>query len=108
MMRTCHLIGCAFQRLAWCMTLVGCTLWAQDSAYGEVLVGMSTPLSGPNAAYGHGLAQGVRAAMASFNEQGDGARIQLLLLDDAGQPEKAIVRISANVTGHFGHRDRRR
>ncbi len=54
---------------------------------------MSTPLTGPQAAWGQGLAQGVKAALQRLNAQGgvEGRPVELLLLDDGGQPARTLA-----------------
>jgi ABC-type branched-subunit amino acid transport system substrate-binding protein/predicted MFS family arabinose efflux permease len=55
-------------------------------------VGVSTPLSGPNAAYGNGLAQGVRLGLAALLAGGvEGRALELLVLDDAGDAQRTLA-----------------
>lgn len=56
-----------------------------------VVVGMTTPLTGPNAAYGQGLLQGVRLGLAQAMPGG----VELKVLDDAGDPAKAAANAQA-------------
>jgi ABC-type branched-subunit amino acid transport system substrate-binding protein len=64
---------------------------AQEKGPARLLIGMSAPLSGGNASYGNALSQGVRAALLRANREADGPRIELVLLDDAGQPARAVA-----------------
>jgi branched-chain amino acid transport system substrate-binding protein len=76
---------------------LACTvpLAAAQPPANRVLVGMSAPLTGPNAAAGTALAQGVRAALARANQAGATPQIELLLLDDGSQPDKALANTRA-------------
>jgi ABC-type branched-subunit amino acid transport system substrate-binding protein len=70
--------------------LVGSVSWAQP---GPIEIGMTAPLSGPNAAYGLGLQHGARLAMARANAAGGvgGRSLELLVLDDGGDPQRAAA-----------------
>lgn len=79
----------------------------------SVTIGMSAPLSGPNAVYGNGLLQGVQLGLNRLNESGgiDGRRVSLQVLDDGGSIERvqANTRVLLNngvfaLTGYHGAR----
>lgn len=77
-----------------------------------VRIGMSAPLTGPNAAYGSGLLHGLRLGLASLRGGSlDGRRVELLVLDDAGDPQRAgtntvefLTRGVVALTGYHGAR----
>lgn len=55
-----------------------------------ILVGMTSPLTGPASSYGRGLLHGVQLAIARANDSPiEGRRIELLALDDRGDPAVA-------------------
>lgn len=56
-----------------------------------ILIGMTVPLSGPDSAYGVGLRDGAALGVDRANAAGgiDGRRLQLVALDDGGQPQRA-------------------
>lgn len=64
---------------------------AQAASPGPIFVGMTAPLSGVDAAYGRGLRHGVDLAIARANDSGgvSGRRIELVVLDDRGDPSVA-------------------
>lgn len=74
--------------LALATLLVGGVAWAQPR---PILVGMTAPLSGPNAAYGLGLQHGARMALARANATGgvSGRPLELMVLDDGGDALRA-------------------
>jgi ABC-type branched-subunit amino acid transport system substrate-binding protein len=55
-------------------------------------MGMSAPLSGPQGSYGQALSTGAKACLARANEQGGvyGWPVELVLLDDAGDPARTL------------------
>jgi branched-chain amino acid transport system substrate-binding protein len=65
-----------------------CSCWAQPT---PVVIGMTVPLTGPNSAYGEGLRDGAALAVERANAVGGvaGRRLQLVALDDAGDPQRA-------------------
>jgi len=93
-----------------CIALAGAQVAAaqETAASAKWAVGMSTALTGPNARYGNGLAQGVRAAFARFNAAAEGRGVELLLRDDEGQPDKAVANtrelLQARVVALTGYR----
>jgi ABC-type branched-subunit amino acid transport system substrate-binding protein len=70
--------------------LAGGVTWAQPR---PIEIGMTAPLSGPNAAYGLGLQHGARLAMARANAAGGvgGRSLELLVLDDGGDALRAAA-----------------
>ncbi|MBI5628371.1 MAG: ABC transporter substrate-binding protein, partial [Candidatus Rokubacteria bacterium] len=86
---------------AWLSIFLFCatSAWAQAKVPGvtdtEVVIGLTTPLSGPAAAWGN-TARGMEAWAAHVNEQGGvhGRKIKLVLKDDGYVPGRAV----ANVT----------
>jgi branched-chain amino acid transport system substrate-binding protein len=68
--------------------LVCFSCWAQPTA---IVIGMTVPLTGPNSAYGAGLRDGAALAVERANAAGGvaGRRLQLVALDDAGDPQRA-------------------
>lgn len=70
--------------------LAGSLAWAQPQ---PIAIGMTAPLSGPNATYGLGLQQGARLALARANASGGvgGRSLELLVLDDSGDPQRAAA-----------------
>ena len=55
-----------------------------------VKVGLSAPLTGPDAAFGQGLRLGAEQAVADLNRAG-GRRLALVVADDAGDPKQALA-----------------
>lgn len=62
--------------------------WGQTS---PIVIGMTTPLSGPEAAYGNGLRHGANLVIAQANKSGGvgGRPLQLSVIDDAGNSLRA-------------------
>jgi len=58
-----------------------------------IKLGMSSPFSGPNGAYGDAMREGVQAALAQVNAAGgiQGRRIELVSLDDGYETERAVA-----------------
>ena len=78
----------------------------------RLLLGMSTPLSGPLARYGTELHRGLQLGLAQINANGGvaGRQIELMVRDDAGQALRSVANtrelLSAGVlalTGYHGH-----
>lgn len=59
------------------------------AAAAGITVGMSAPLSGPNAAYGQGLLHGVKLGLAHAGAI-DGQPVELKAMDDGGEPARAL------------------
>lgn len=59
---------------------------------GALRIGVSAPLTGPQAPLGQGLVQGLKAAFLRLNNQGgvEGRAVELLVLDDAGQAARTL------------------
>ena len=73
-------------------------LYAQESAVpgvyeDRVVFGQSAGLTGPAGELGQGMRLGIQAAFAEANEQGGvhGRRLELRSLDDAYEPEAAVI-----------------
>ncbi len=58
-----------------------------------IVIGLTAPLSGHDAAYGQGLQHGAQLAVARANAAGGlaGRTLELLALDDAGDPSRAAA-----------------
>src|SRR3990167_6244006 len=76
--------------MALAAVLAGGLAWAQPRT---IVIGMTAPLSRPNAAYGLGLQHGARLAMARANATGGvgGRSLDLLVLDDGGDALRAAA-----------------
>ncbi|MFZ2987601.1 ABC transporter substrate-binding protein [Ideonella sp.] len=80
----------------WLAALIGLpafTAWAQTGVApvpGPVKIGISTPLSGPDGARGQALLQGLKAGLLNAE-----AAVELLALDDAGQPSRTLANTKA-------------
>ena len=100
-------LGCVLLALA--VSAVPRTGSAQPA---PIAIGMSTPLTGPTASYGKGLAQGVRAGLAHARGGGlEARRVELLVRDDGGDPQRTMANtrelLQAGVvalTGYHGAR----
>ena len=58
-----------------------------------VAIGLSAPLTGPDAAFGQGMRAGAEQAVADINRAGgiDGRRLTLMVADDAGDPKQGLA-----------------
>lgn len=89
----------ATRGLAWAVVALALLLCAAGAARaqpaGPVVLGFSASLSGAHAAFGQGLLQGARLAVARANAAGGvgGRPLELLTLDDAGSPAKAAANV---------------
>ncbi|MCJ2036861.1 branched-chain amino acid ABC transporter substrate-binding protein [Methylobacterium sp. J-068] len=65
---------------------------ASGRAEAQVWIGLSAPLSGPDAAFGQGLRLGAEQAVADLNRAGgvNGQRLVLVAADDAGDGKQAV------------------
>ncbi|MDP4025719.1 branched-chain amino acid ABC transporter substrate-binding protein [Methylobacterium sp. NEAU 140] len=61
------------------------------AAQAPVRIGLSAPLTGPDAAYGQGLRLGAEQAVADLNRAGGGRRYALVTADDAGEARQAAA-----------------
>lgn len=62
------------------------------AAQAPVRIGLSAPLSGPDAAFGQGLRQGAEQAVADLNRAAGGRpRLVLVPADDAGEAKQAVA-----------------
>ncbi|MEA1834113.1 branched-chain amino acid ABC transporter substrate-binding protein [Methylobacterium durans] len=59
-------------------------------AQAPVKIGLSLPLTGPDAAYGQGLRLGAEQAVADLNRSG-GRKLALVVADDAGDPKQGAA-----------------
>lgn len=66
--------------------------FAQGVSADKIVFGQSAPLSGPAAALGTGMRDGIQAAFAEANAAGGvgGRKLELISLDDGYEPNKAI------------------
>src|SRR5262245_58296588 len=64
--------------------------WTQPAPQGEIVVGMSTVLSGPASALGTDMRAGVEAALTEANKAGGvhGRSVRLVALDDGYEPSR--------------------
>lgn len=64
--------------------------------------GMSVPLSGPNAAYGRAMKEGIEAYFAQVNARGGvaGRRLELVALDDGYETATAVANAKQLIDGH--------
>jgi ABC-type branched-subunit amino acid transport system substrate-binding protein len=62
------------------------------AAQGDLLFGMSSPLTGPSKELGRAMKTGVEVAFAAANEAGGvhGRRLQLIALDDGYEPTRTV------------------
>lgn len=74
------------------LTLAGLLAVAPASAQNAVRIGLSAPLTGPDAVFGQGLRQGAEQAVADLNRAAGGRpRWVLVPADDAGDPKQAVA-----------------
>ena len=74
------------------LALAGLLAVAPAAAQNAVRIGLSAPLSGPDAAFGQGLRQGAEQAVADLNRAAGGRpRWVLVPADDAGDPKQAVA-----------------
>ncbi|KQP76852.1 amino acid ABC transporter substrate-binding protein [Methylobacterium sp. Leaf111] len=66
---------------------------ASGSAEAQVRIGLSAPLTGPDAAFGQGLRLGAEQAVADLNRAGgvDGQRLVLVVADDGGEGKQGLA-----------------
>jgi branched-chain amino acid transport system substrate-binding protein len=66
---------------------------ASGRAEAQVRIGLSAPLSGPDAAFGQGLRLGAEQAVADLNRAGgvNGQRLVLVIADDAGEGKQGLA-----------------
>ncbi|MGU3536887.1 branched-chain amino acid ABC transporter substrate-binding protein [Methylobacterium sp. A54F] len=60
---------------------------------GPIRIGLSAPLTGPEAAFGQGLRLGAEQAVADLNRAGGvgGRKLALVVADDAGDPKQGLA-----------------
>ncbi|MFB0489529.1 branched-chain amino acid transport system substrate-binding protein [Methylobacterium sp. OAE515] len=74
------------------VTLAGLLAVAPAAAQNAVRIGLSAPLTGPDAVFGQGLRQGAEQAVADLNRAAGGRpRWVLVPADDAGDPKQAAA-----------------
>jgi branched-chain amino acid transport system substrate-binding protein len=74
------------------LTLAGLLAVAPAAAQNAVRIGLSAPLTGPDAVFGQGLRQGAEQAVADLNRAAGGRpRWVLVPADDAGDPKQAVA-----------------
>lgn len=83
--------GRVFQVFA--SVLLGLATAAAGAQPQPLAIGLTAPLSGPDAAYGLGLRHGAQLALARANAGGGvgGRPLELLALDDGGDPQRAAA-----------------
>jgi len=89
-------------RLAVVFALAACLV--ASGAEAQVRIGLSAPLTGPDAAFGQGLRLGAEQAVADLNKAGgvNGQRLVLVVADDAGdgkQGQAVAKRFAAERVG---------
>lgn len=79
------------KRMAALCLATACVASAAPAPASHLLIGVTGPHSGPNAAYGQGLWHGVALAIARANAAGgvNGQHVEMLALDDASDPHRA-------------------
>ena len=85
---TASLIGCLFA------TLAGLPAAAETGVTDtSILLGMSSPFSGPNGAYGQEMREIISAYFAQINKGGgiNGRKLELAALDDGYETERAVA-----------------
>jgi branched-chain amino acid transport system substrate-binding protein len=82
----------SLRRAAVALLLAACAVGAQSQ---PLLIGMTTPLTGPDAAHGEGLRAGAALAVARANAAGGvaGRPLALQVLDDGGDPARAAANV---------------
>ena len=74
------------------LALAGLLAVAPAAAQNAVRIGLSAPLTGPDAVFGQGLRQGAEQAVADLNRAAGGRpRWVLVPADDAGDPKQAVA-----------------
>ena len=74
------------------LLLAGLLFTVPAAAQAPVRIGLSAPLTGPDAAFGQGLRQGAEQAVADLNRAGGGkAKFALVPVDDAGDAKQAVA-----------------
>ena len=78
---------------ALCVASVASQAQSQGVSKDEILVGSIQDLSGPIAAYGKAVRQGMLLRVEEVNEQGGvhGRKLKLLVEDDGYDPKKAVL-----------------
>ncbi|SFG37946.1 branched-chain amino acid ABC transporter substrate-binding protein [Methylobacterium gossipiicola] len=78
------------RRLALAFTLLAGAAQAEPA---PIAIGLSAPLTGPDAAFGQGMRAGAEQAVADINRAGgvDGRRLALVVADDAGDPKQGLA-----------------
>lgn len=78
------------RRLALAFILLAGTARAEPAS---LAIGLSAPLTGPDAAFGQGVRSGAEQAVADINRAGgiNGRRLALVVADDAGDPKQGLA-----------------
>lgn len=86
--------------LAFVLALAGCG----DSGPAKLKIGVAGPMTGPDAAFGAQLKNGVEQTAADFNAAGGimGQQIELVIGDDAGDPRQGVS-VANNFLGENIH-----
>ena len=102
----------SFTRSAWLVLLLGIGLAGCDRTPAVIKIGVAQPLTGPIAALGQDLLNGVKLAVEEINKdgfriQGKPVTLELVVVDDHSNPEtgKAVAQqlVDAGVLGVIGH-----
>src|ERR1700722_17204214 len=89
---------------------VALSLWLAGAAQADVKIGVGAPITGPSAAFGAQLTQGVKRAAEDINKGGGilGQKIDVHNGDDASDPKQGVSVANkfigdgvAFVVGHF-------
>ena len=98
------------KNIAWAGLALGLGLAASGAAQAQIKLGVAGPITGPNAAFGAQLKNGVEQAVADINAKGGvmGQKIVLSVGDDASDPKQGVSlanKFSSEgikwVVGHF-------
>src|SRR6201993_2148095 len=75
-----------------CMGAIALSLFLAQAAHAQVKLGVAGPVTGPNAAFGAQLTQGVQQAAEDLNKAGGilGQKITLLTGDDVSDPKQGV------------------
>lgn len=80
-----------YKPIPWVFVACAAVSFVAAAQTSDLLIGMSLPLSGPNAAAGQEGLEAAKAAIAAFNEAGgiQGRKVSIVAVDDTFSPVKA-------------------
>lgn len=86
----------------WTVAICVLVMQTGPAAGQEILVGMSTALSGPAEALGNGIKAGVEAHFAEVNAKGgvNGKKLKLIALDDGYEPKRCAPNMRKLIDEH--------